>query len=69
MTPALWQAMLIAGCIGFGCAIGVHYPIGYLSASHLAPACAGAILYLCSMAATKPQRRTFTNSNLQPEGG
>ena len=35
-TLALWQALLLGGVTGFGCAIGVHYPIGYLIVSHLA---------------------------------
>lgn len=42
---ALWQGLLIGGAAGFGCAIGVHYPMGYLSFSHLAPAWTGAIVY------------------------
>lgn len=45
-TRALWQAALIAGLTGFGCAIGIHYPMGYLSASHLAPAWVGAVVYV-----------------------
>jgi hypothetical protein len=42
---ALWQALLVSGISGFGCAIGVHYTMGYLIASHLAPAWAGALIY------------------------
>jgi hypothetical protein len=45
-APALWQALLVGGMAGFGCAIGVHYPMGYLSASHLAPAWIGATIYM-----------------------
>ncbi|WP_395738495.1 hypothetical protein [Prosthecobacter sp.] len=41
----LWQAAVVAGAIGFICAIGVHYPIGYLDAGHLAPAWAGALSF------------------------
>ncbi len=44
-SKARWQALLVAGLAGFGCAIGVHYPMGYTSTSHLAPAWLGAILY------------------------
>lgn len=44
-SRALWQALLLSGMTGFGCAIGVHYPMGYLIASHLAPAWAGAAIY------------------------
>jgi len=42
---ALWQALLVAGLTGFGCAIGVHYSMRYLSVSHLAPAWIGAAIY------------------------
>jgi hypothetical protein len=41
----VWQALLVAGIVGFGCAIGVHYPIGYLDVWHLAPAWAGAAVF------------------------
>jgi hypothetical protein len=44
-TVALWQALLVGGMTGFGCAIGVHYPMGYLIVSHLAPAWVGAAIY------------------------
>jgi len=40
-----WQALVVAGCVGFASAIGVHYPIGYLDFWHLAPAWAGAVLF------------------------
>jgi hypothetical protein len=40
-----WQALTLAGGIGFACAIGVHYPIGYLSAEHLLPAWLGAVVF------------------------
>jgi hypothetical protein len=53
-TRALWQALLCAGCIGFGCAIGIHYPMGYLSVSHLAPAWAGALIYLIGIVCLRP---------------
>ncbi len=49
LTIDLWQALLFAGTVGFGCAIGVHYPIGYLAPSHLAPAWLGAGIYLLGM--------------------
>jgi hypothetical protein len=44
-TLALWQALLVGGLTGFGCAIGVHFPMDYLSVSHLAPAWTGAAIY------------------------
>lgn len=51
---ALWQALLVGGVAGFGCAIGVHYPMGYLSVSHLAPAWAGAAIYALGMMCLLP---------------
>ena len=36
----------MGGLTGFGCAIGIHYPMDYLSVSHLAPAWLGAVVYL-----------------------
>lgn len=44
-SRSLWQALLITGASGFGTAIGVHYPIGYTSFVHLAPAYTGAALF------------------------
>lgn len=41
----LWQAVVMAGAVGFACAIGVHYPIGYLDAAHLVPAWTGALSF------------------------
>ena len=58
LTPDLWQALLFAGVVGFGCAIGVHYPIGYLTASHLAPAWLGAAVYATGMFCTLAERNT-----------
>jgi hypothetical protein len=49
---SLWQALWVMGGAGFGTAIGVHFPIGYTSASHLAPAFLGAMLFIVGMALT-----------------
>ncbi len=53
-SRALWQALLLGGVTGFGCAIGIHYPMGYLSASHLAPAWAGALVYAVGIVCLLP---------------
>jgi hypothetical protein len=45
-SKALWQVLVLAGIAGFGTAIGAHPMIGYLDPVHLAPAVAGAALYL-----------------------
>ena len=54
LTRDLWQALLFAGLVGFGCAVGVHYPIHYLIFTHLAPAWAGAAVYLLGMVCSHP---------------
>lgn len=53
ITPALWQALLIAGSAGFACAIGVHFPIAYTNFIHLAPAYLGAIFFIMGLALTR----------------
>ena len=53
-SRSLWQALLVGGVTGFGCAIGVHYPMRYLSVSHLAPAWAGAAIYAVGIACLYP---------------
>ena len=45
-SRSLWQAIAIAGTVGFGCAIGIHPLIGYMSFFHLLPAYIGAALFL-----------------------
>lgn len=45
----LWRALLAAGGIGFGTAIGVHFAIGYLSFTHLAPAYTGAVFFVAGI--------------------
>ena len=42
---ALRQALFLAGTLGFGAAIGVHFVIGYTDVSHLAPAYAGLAMF------------------------
>jgi hypothetical protein len=53
-TPSrsLWQTVLITGTAGFGSAIGVHFPIGYTSFVHLAPAYCGATMFYVGMILT-----------------
>jgi hypothetical protein len=53
---ALWQALLVAGLTGFGCAIGVHYPMHYVIVSHLVPAWIGAVIYAAGVLSLYPSR-------------
>jgi hypothetical protein len=51
-SRSLWQALAVTGIAGFGTAIGVHYPIGYTSLTHLAPAYLGATMFVVGMLLT-----------------
>jgi hypothetical protein len=55
-SRALWQALLVAGTVGFGAAIGVHGLVGYLDASHVGPAVAGALVFAAGIALARPVR-------------
>ena len=46
LSRSLVQVLTIVGLAGFGCALGVHFAVGYLEFSHLAPAYAGAAIFL-----------------------
>ena len=52
-----WQALLAAGGIGFGAAIGVHGLVGYLDPSHVGPAVGGAIVFALGMLLSRPRRQ------------
>lgn len=45
-----WQTLLFAGTMGFVCAIGIHYVIGYTDIVHLAPAWLGFLIFSLAMA-------------------
>ena len=53
-TPsrALWCILALAGVAAFGAAVGVHFAVGYTDVVHLAPAVAGATLYLTGLLLT-----------------
>jgi hypothetical protein len=51
-SPSLWCLVTLAGTVGFGTAIGVHFTIGYTDPVHLAPAVAGAVAYLAGLSLT-----------------
>ena len=49
-SRSLWQALLAAGTVGFACAIGIHWLVGYLDLFHLAPALLGAAVFAVAIA-------------------
>jgi len=57
-SRSLWQALAAAGALGFGAAIGIHGIVGYLDATHVGPAVAGALVFACGMILAQPRRRT-----------
>lgn len=58
-TTWLWQALALAGLVGFGAAIGVCGLVGYLDASHVGPAVAGALVFALGMLLSRPARQSF----------
>ena len=54
-SRALWQALATAGTVGFACAIGVHFAVGYTDTLHLAPAIAGAAQLVLALALSAPE--------------
>lgn len=51
----LWFTLAISGATGFGCAIGMHFVVGYTSFSHLLPAYAGAATFLAAIVTLFPE--------------
>jgi hypothetical protein len=66
-TASFRQATLLSGAAGFGCAIGIHYIEGYTDLTHLAPALAGAVLFLVSLSLETIGARTEAVSPASPE--
>jgi hypothetical protein len=50
------EVVLLAGLLGFGCAIGVHYFEGYTDLTHLGPALVGGLLFVSSLILQMPHR-------------
>lgn len=57
-SKSLWQALLLAGVVGFACAIGVHPLIRYNDFTHLLPAYAGAVLFIGGIALQIPKSKS-----------
>lgn len=58
-TPSrsLWEALGMAGSVGFAAAIGIHWIVGYIDFVHLAPALSGALIFACGMWLSFPKPR------------
>ena len=44
-SKSLWPALALVGLAGFGCALGIHFIVGYTDIIHLLPAYLGAGAY------------------------
>jgi hypothetical protein len=49
-SRGLWQALLVAGGVGFGAALAIHALVGYDDLSHVGPAILGAAVFAVAMA-------------------
>jgi hypothetical protein len=54
-SRSLWQALAVAGAVGFGAAIGIHGLVGYLDATHVGPAVGGAAVFALGMWLSRPR--------------
>jgi hypothetical protein len=52
-SRSLWEALAIAGAVGFVTTIGVHPIIGYTNAFHLGPALIGCVAFVAGMICLK----------------
>jgi hypothetical protein len=52
-SRSLWEALAIAGSVGFATTIGVHPLIGYTNAVHIAPALIGCAAFVAGMSCLK----------------
>ena len=52
-SRGLWQVLAAVGLAGFGAAIGVHLVVGDTDTLHLAPAVAGATLFVAGLVLTR----------------
>jgi hypothetical protein len=66
-SRALWQALALAGVVGFGAAIGVHGLIGYLDLTHVGPAMLAAWLFVIGMVLVRPSMLTTSRASIERE--
>lgn len=61
-SKSLWQILCLAGTIGFGCAIGIHFIVGYTDFIHLLPAYLGTIIFSLGLVLSyKPMMQNAEN--------
>ena len=60
-SPSLWQALFLAGAVGFATAIGIHPMVGYNDLVHLAPAVTGSLMFIAGIFLTYPEMNKAAN--------
>jgi len=72
ITRSFIEIVALTGCAGFGCAIGVHFAVGYLDFFHLLPAFLGFLLFILAdlllWAAWRRQKRAERNKASGSDG-
>lgn len=48
LSRSLVEIVAVMGFVGFGCAIGVHFAVGYVDFMHLLPAFLGSLIFLAA---------------------
>jgi len=48
LNRSLVEIVGLMGCVGFGCALGVHFAVGYVDLLHLLPAFVGFVLFIAA---------------------
>jgi hypothetical protein len=67
LSRSLIEVVTVMGLAGFGCAIGVHFAVGYLDFMHLLPAFVGFAIFLLADGLLWSGRRRVSPSGLETE--
>jgi hypothetical protein len=67
LSRSLVEVVTVMGLAGFGCAIGVHFAVGYLDFMHLLPAFVGFGIFLLANSLLWSGRRRVSPSGLETE--
>jgi hypothetical protein len=66
-SRSLWQALFVAGAVGWTTAIGVHPAVGYTDFLHLAPAVTGATLFSVGLYCTRKSMQGRSCPQAEPD--
>lgn len=68
-SRGLWQALLVAGGVGFGAALAIHALVGYDDLSHVGPAIGGAVVFAIAIALYPPNALVVESPGLEAATG